>query len=66
MTTLLQLGVYSHFLRKKTGNQQGTNREPTGNQPKRSENEVRGLKNQSQVITRRHSVQYIRGTKSEQ
>lgn len=26
MTTLLQLGVYSHFLRKKTGNQQGTNR----------------------------------------
>ena len=32
MTTLLQLGVYSHFLRKKTGNQQGTNREPTGNQ----------------------------------
>ena len=32
MTTLLQLGVYSHFLRKKTGNPQGTNREPTGNQ----------------------------------
>ena len=26
MTTLLQLGVYSHFLRKKTRNQQGTNR----------------------------------------